>query len=397
MKGQVMFQNKRILAIDDSAAIRNYLRKILASQGAIVELAGSGSEGLRLVEQHQYDLILLDLVLPDIGGIDVLREIREENETATIVILTGLGGVKTAISSVQLGADSYLEKQDIVSAEDLTEFFYTLQRAIERRAGIVAQKQLMQIRSDFYSMVTHDLRSPAGDIQIATEMLEVMLVNPSEKNEADRAELLDVIKQSAAKLLGMISDYLDFSKIEAGYLKLTPTWSDLAVMAQQAVYLAKIQAQARQQQLILDLPKEPVMAWVDVDMLHQVLDNLLSNAVKYTPNTGIITLALRREGDEALFEVRDTGQGIAATQLPALFTKYHRVPGEATRGVAGTGLGLLIVKEIVSAHSGTVTAMSEGVRGKGTVFTVRIPLGKAPDQPDFSTHPDGEEIHLVLA
>ena len=108
--------------------------------------------------------------------------------------------------------------------------------------------------------------------------------------------------------------------------------------------------------------------------LLQILDNLLSNAVKYTPEGGHITVQLRVEDGQAVFRISDTGIGIPPAQLPALFTKYHRVPGEATVGIYGTGLGLLIVKEIAEAHGGTVRAESEGVRRKGATFIVSIPV-----------------------
>jgi signal transduction histidine kinase len=108
-----------------------------------------------------------------------------------------------------------------------------------------------------------------------------------------------------------------------------------------------------------------------------VLDNLISNAVKYTPDAGRITVQLRSEAGQAVLRVSDTGQGIPPTELSALFTKYHRLPGEATRGIHGTGLGLLIVKEIVEAHGGSVSAASEGIPGRGATFTVRIPLERA--------------------
>lgn len=385
-----MFTDKQILAVDDSVAIRNYLRSLLTRQGAHVDITGMGAEGVTMSQENQYDLILLDLMLPDISGLDVLQSIRKEDDAVTVVILTGAGGVKTAISAVQHGADAYLEKQDIASADGLDEFFYTLKQAMERRAGVVAQKQLMQIKSDFYSMVTHDLRNPAGYIQIAVQMLEMMLINPVDTDLEERDELIEIIKQSANKMLGLITDYLDFSKIEAGYLKLKPDWAELTAMAEKCVHLAKIQIHARHQTLEMDLPADPIQAWVDVKMLRQVLDNLLSNAIKYTPEGGTITLHLSTDGEQAVFEVRDTGMGIPPDQIPALFAKYHRVPGESSN-IQGTGLGLMIVKEIVMAHDGTVSAFSEGVPGKGTTFRVQIPL---TGRPEWTAQPPTE---LVIA
>ncbi len=382
-----MFDKKRILAIDDSMAIRSYLCTVLTKQGAVVDGAATGQAGLEAL-RHQsqsqsksqsqsqpVDLVLIDLILPDIGGIEVLRRIRAEDQTVTVVILTGAGGIKSAISAVQLGADAYVEKQDISSEDGLIEFYHILQQAMARRGGLVAQKQLAEAKADFYSMVTHDLRNPAGYIQTAIQMLDLLLQNPMEADIADRDELVEIIRLAADKLMGLINDYLDFAKIDAGYLKLSKHQVDLVQIADDTIHLIKIQAQARHQKLVLDLPPGPVMAYVDADKFRQVLDNLLSNAVKYTSVGGTITLALRVEGDEAIFTVSDTGQGIHPTQIPALFTKYHRVPGNATLGIAGSGLGLLIVKEIVEAHNGSVEVTSTGVAGQGATFTTRIPLG----------------------
>jgi signal transduction histidine kinase len=193
-------------------------------------------------------------------------------------------------------------------------------------------------------------------------------------------ELLSIAKTAADKLLNLINDYLDFAKIDAGYLRLDLGEAELRGIVEASAHIAGPQVNAKRQTFALDLPPDPVPAHADAERLKQVLDNLISNAIKYTPEGGHITVQLCVEDEhpigykQAVFRVSDTGRGIPPEQLPALFTKYHRVPGETTRGIHGTGLGLLIVKEIVEAHGGTVSAESEGVPGKGSTFTVRIPL-----------------------
>ncbi len=138
--------------------------------------------------------------------------------------------------------------------------------------------------------------------------------------------------------------------------------------------MAQLQAEAKKQTLTVELPADPLPAHADGKRLQQVVENLLSNAIKYTPEGGSIVIRLDRDNKSGVIVVSDTGRGIPQDQLPALFAKYHRVPGQATKGIVGTGLGLTIVKEIVEAHGGSVQAESEGVKGKGATFTVRIPL-----------------------
>ncbi len=369
-----MLRDKHILAIDDSLAIRNYLNLILARQGAKVEIVGTGEEGLAACnrEGQRYDLILLDLVLPDTNGIDILKYIRAHDNETAVVILTGLGGIKSATAAIQEGADAYIEKQDIAAGNDLTEFFYVLDQALERRAGIVAQKQLAQIKADFYSMVTHDLRNPASCIYTAAQVM--MTPNNKPPLSPQMITLVEIVQEASRKIMGLINDYLDFAKIDAGYLQLEPTHIDMRRVVEASRRLSQMQAEAKHQELTLELPEAPINAYADYERLTQVVDNLLSNAVKYTPEAGQITIRLYEENGQAIFRISDTGIGIPPDQISSLFTAYHRVPGEATMGIRGTGLGLLIVKEIVGAHGGNITVESAGVKGKGSTFTFTIPL-----------------------
>jgi DNA-binding NtrC family response regulator len=179
LQGVAPFKGKRVLTIDDAETIRTYLRNVLASKGAVVDGAATGQEGLAMCARQTYDLILLDLLLPDVDGIEVLKTIRAADNTSTIVMVTGHGGIRSAIAALQMGADGYIEKQDITStARDHIEFLYALMQAIDHRAGIVAQGQLEKIRADFYSMVTHDLRSPSSVILTSVQMLTDNLGEP---------------------------------------------------------------------------------------------------------------------------------------------------------------------------------------------------------------------------
>jgi len=362
-----------VLTIDDSLTVRNFLERLLSRWGAEVEQAASGEEGLSKLHQPgvQYDLILLDLVLPDINGLTVLQRLRKHDDQSAVVILTGEGGVKSAIAAVRDGADGYIEKQALVQGDDYAEFFYGLEQAMEHRAGIVTKKQLDSIKADFYAMITHDLRSPMGTIIMG---LDMVLNDEKEPLTPHQRHILMLVNEAAEKTMRLINDYLDYAKIDAGYLKLNRHPIDLREVARDSVRLARVQADAKQQTLHVELPDEPVVANADPERMKQVLDNLLSNAIKYTPEGGEIWLRLYQKGFEAVFEVEDNGIGIPPELLPTIFAKYHRVPGQSRRGIHGTGLGLLIVKEIVKEHGGEVDVHSEGVPGKGTKFVMRIPL-----------------------
>jgi len=368
-----MFQDKLVLTIDDSATIRLFLRALVGGQGAVMSEAATGGEAKALfTDGNKYDLILLDLLLPDTDGIELLKFIRQRDEDVAVVMLTGMGGIKSATAAVREGADGYIQKQDLGVGGDQTEFFYALEQAMEHRAGLAAQRQLQELKTDFYSMITHDLRNPTGSVLISLQMILDGMAGPLTD---DQRELLTIAKISADKAASLINDYLDFAKIDAGFLKIEPGRVELRRLVEDAARLSILQAQSKQQTLTVSLPDDPIYAWADGDRLKQVVENLVSNAVKYTPEGGRIDVSLRTHEHEVEFEVADNGMGIAPDQLPELFAKYHRGSSRHTRKIRGTGLGLFIVKETVEAHGGSVVALSEGIPGKGTRFVVRLPLG----------------------
>ncbi len=156
-----MLVGKRVLTIDDSSTIRLFLRAVLSQGDAIIQEADCGEVALHMIRNNPpYDLILLDLILPDLDGIDVLHKVREVDTNVAVVVLTGMGGIKSATAAVREGADGYMEKRDLALGSDHSEFFYALEQAMEHRSGLVAQRQLQQFKTDFYSMITHDLRNP---------------------------------------------------------------------------------------------------------------------------------------------------------------------------------------------------------------------------------------------
>jgi signal transduction histidine kinase len=369
-----MLNGKRVLIVDDSATIRKYLANLLTKNGAeAIAEASTGQETIARFESGEpCDLLLLDLMLPDLDGLQVLQKVRQSNDQCAIVMVTGTGGIKTATTAVSQGADGYIDKQALTIGSDPADFYLALEQALERRAGLYAQKELQDFKADFYSMVTHDLRNPAGIIVLSTDML---LRGEAGPLNAEQTEVLAIANNAGRKLLNLINTYLDFAKIDAGYLRLEIGEVELSNLVEASAQLARIQANSKSQTLVLDLPEHPVPALADAERLKQVLDNLISNAIKYSLPGGRITVQLRvnAEASEATFRIIDTGAGIAADQLPNLFAKYHRLPGQSTKAIAGTGLGLLIVKEIVTAHGGAVSAESEG-ENRGATFVVTLPL-----------------------
>ena len=362
---------QRVLTVDDSRAIRAFLLELLEPHVQSVVAAADAAEARAVVGNGGlFDLVLLDLVLPDADGMSLLRELRAIDKDCAIVMITGAGGVQSATAAVLEGADGYIEKQHLTTAGENAQFFYALAQAIEHRAGVVAARRLESMKADFYSMVTHDLRNPAGNVLVSLKLLLAGKAGPLQPRQEAIAQLA---YRSAEKFVSLINDYLDYAKIDAGYLRLDPEETDLAAVARSSVEQARMQADIKRQTVTLEAP-ESIPAFLDATKLEQVLDNLISNSIKYTPEGGTIAVVITVDAGAAHITVSDDGVGISADQLGHLFAKYHRVPGQKTASIQGTGLGLLIIKEIVEAHGGSVGATSEGVSGKGSTFIVDIPL-----------------------
>jgi signal transduction histidine kinase len=362
---------KRILTVDDSGLVRSALKRIFAETNAKLEEAKNGTQAVeRIAEISKFDLILLDLEMPDLNGIQVLEQIRRASQDVVVVMLTSSEDIKKAITTIREGADGYFQKQDLPLEGDKSPFFDALEQARNYRAGIIARRQLEQLKIDFYSMITHDIRNPANVVELAIEQL----LDEQSSFDTTQQKMLVLASEASKKMISLVTDYLDYAKIDAGYLKIETKNTDLCKLVQSSSDQAKVIASERHQTLNLELP-ETLNALVDETKLKQVVDNLISNAVKYTPEHGSIEIKLEQKGDFVRFAVKDSGQGISSDHLKMLFEKFSRLPGESHRS-KGTGLGLVIVKAIVEGHGGKVWAESKGV-GEGSTFQFEIPIKTA--------------------
>lgn len=386
-----------VLLVDDQPFVGEAVRRLLADDPEIAfHYCPDPRAAIEMANVVSPTVILQDLVMPGVDGLELLARFRANPSTVEtpIIVLSTKEDASVKRDAFASGASDYLVKlpdrvellarvryhsQACINQRRRAEIAAALrgsQRALAERvselqAALDEIEALQRSKADFYSMVTHDLRNPAGNVVVAARMLlqgKGGALNPRQE------QLVQITATAGEKLLRLITDYLDFAKIDAGYLRLAREQADLREVVRRAAATAEPQAGVKRQILDVVLPANPVLALVDAVKLEQSLENLLSNAIKYTPDDGAITLSLASVAGRASISVRDTGAGIEPKLLPTLFAKYHRLPGEASRSVGGTGLGLVIAKEIVEAHGGTIEVASTGVPGEGTIFMVDIPL-----------------------
>jgi two-component system, OmpR family, phosphate regulon sensor histidine kinase PhoR len=232
---------------------------------------------------------------------------------------------------------------------------------------ITELKKLEQMRKDFVANVSHELKTPITSIKGFSETL----LDGAMENKQTLNDFLNIILKESDRLQSLIQELLDLSKIEKQGFSLSIQQVDLADVLEDVVAIMK--GKAAEKEIVLEYKREdkPVYIEGDVHRLKQVFINIISNAISYTPNQGGVYISLAKTGSTVLTEIRDTGIGIEAGEIPRIFERFYRVDKARSRNSGGTGLGLAIVKHLVEAHKGTISVKSEV--GKGTTFIIELP------------------------
>ncbi len=343
---------KRVLTIDDSQTIRKFLEKNLGRRGAAVTGAQTGAEGLELLAQQPFDLVLLDLFLPDTDGLAVLAKLRETDQRSAVIMLTGVGGIRSAIAAVQQGADGYVEKQDMAGA-DPGEFLFAIGQALAHRASLVAGRELERVRQEFHAMLSLDLRGPASAILGAAEGLLAPGAPPI--GETQRSALA-LVEAAARDLLSVIDGASDLVAAEGAVPPLERAPANLADLVEARVRLHEPVAALRQVALVCTADRMKAEATVDAPRLGLAVDALLELVLRSAPQGSRVAIALAVDGGNAVLRVEDEGSGVGAAP-------------RATERLLTRGLA--VAREIVTRHGGSLEERDDG---SGTRLVLRVPL-----------------------
>jgi len=368
---------QRILIVEDSRTIAHSLDFRLRQQGLSSTIAGDLASAVGELERGDFDLVLLDLGLPDVTGLQGLSAIKELRPEIPVVILTGHDDAGLAVQALQAGAQDYLVKGQAGQLLLRTLTFACernrVRRALDELTTELQEKnaELERVNSQkdaFLGMAAHDLRNPLSVIVGISSLLLEGLEGPLAPSQA---EFLRHIERSSAFMRTLIDDLLDISTIESGHLVLDRADVDLVQLVDHNVAMNTRLAAPKSIQLDWSAPRSPLHAHVDATRLDQVLNNLISNAVKYSlPGT---TTCVRLDSVDgfAVVSVSDQGPGIPTNEQESLFRPFERASTRSTAGEGSTGLGLAIVKKIVEGHGGHIKLDSRP--GEGSTFRVYLP------------------------
>jgi signal transduction histidine kinase len=373
--------------------------RVLRQAGYDVVECATGAEALQKTRELMPDLVLCDVQLGDMSGLDVCRRVKEDAITGTIPVIQISATFVTKDhqrEGLKHGADIYLteplepkELETVVSVLlRLARTEAGLREALARERAARAQaEEATQLKDEFLANLSHELRTPMNIIIGWSHLLRQGPLDESQRQRATEA-----IERAARSQAQLIEDLLDVSRIVTGKFRLVMQEIDVGRVLQLASDSLRLVAQAKPVTINLLRETEDARISGDPDRLQQVFWNLLSNAVKFTPAGGRVEVYLQSVADSVSITVRDTGVGIDPAFLPFVFDRFRQADSTSTRRHSGIGLGLAIVRHVVELHGGSVKADSAG-DGRGATFTVTLPLMK-PQQAALLQHADEPAVGM---
>lgn len=358
----------RILVVDDLPDNCFLIQTLLQEEGYHIDVTNSGREALAYIEKSPPDLLLLDVMMPEMDGFEVTRRIRQNPNLPFLPILLITAYDQPSVAKgLDTGADEFIRKP-----VEFDELIARVRSLLRLKHSVDERDQIARQREDFVSRLTHDLRTP---LVAADRMLSLFQQGALGELPPAMGEAVATMIRSNQNLLVMVNTLLEVYRYEAGRKNLTFSPVNLGELVEEVV--EELAPLAMEQGLTVTFKKPAqsdrqteVIVMGDRLELRRVITNLIGNAIKFT-DTGFVKARLfvtPSSSKTAVLEIEDSGPGIPAEEQPTLFESF--IQGSHRRG--GSGLGLHLSRRIVEAHDGVIEVQSEV--GKGSTFTVRIPI-----------------------
>ncbi len=367
------------LLVDDLEENLLALEALLQREGLTCLKARSGEEALELLLVHEVALALLDVQMPGMDGFELAEFMRGSERARHIPIIfvtAGAANSQRRFRGYEAGAVDFIQKP--IEAHILrskANVFFDLYR---QRQQIEAQRDELEVaaqalrradrhKDSFLAVLAHELRNPVAALSGGLHLLKKDI--PSERAQDIRSRMERMLEH----LTHLVDDLLDVSRVSQGKISLKKERVELGEVLRSAIEASQHNLDAASHSFVVDLPNDPI--WLDADhtRLAQIVANLLNNAAKYTPPGGAISLSAIGEGGTARITVTDTGVGIPLEMQSKIFEIFAQVEDHLGKAQGGLGIGLALVKQLVTLHGGAISVESAG-EGMGSTFTVRLPI-----------------------
>jgi signal transduction histidine kinase len=357
---------KTILIVDDEAIIRDLCSRAL--KGYHVLEAADGADALTLFEQGGVDVILTDVMMPKMNGLDLLKRVKEIDPISVVIIMTGFAEKDVILNALKADADDFIAKPlNLLQLKTAIDKALVKKQLKEELANL---KSLDRLKTNFLSIISHKFRTPITAISLFLQNLSTGFCDPDDEIYRQNARM---VYNEACYLERMVAELLTFSRVMSNGETLRLDNCDLSTLIMQAIAESREVLSKSGLQSILDVdPLPPLTA--DREKLGFAIRQVIENAYKFSGETGTVTISLKSSDGRAVLQIRDTGVGIPKEELPKIFEKFYQIDPANTGQVRGFGLGLYYAREFVRLHGGTISIESEA--GKGTCASISIPMSE---------------------
>ena len=372
-----------ILAVDDIATNIMLLKAVLSRAKYKIVTASGGFEALEKVAEVNPDLILLDIMMPDMDGYEVLKRLKADpaHEDIPVIFLTALHNPEDIVKGFKFGASDYISKP-FNHEELITRVAHHIYLAAAQRTIMQQRDELqatVEARDKMYSVIAHDLRSPIGTLKMVFNMLSINLT--ADQIGKDSFEMISMGNDITESTFMLLDNLLKWTKSQIGRMNTVFQEVDISEVVLFASKMSDVVAQVKNIEVEYDIP-EAITVSCDVDMVKTIMRNLMSNAIKYSQEGGKIVVSVRETPTHAAISVRDNGIGIKEEDIPKLLNPETHYTTYGTKNEEGSGLGLPLVQDLTHRNGGTLTIESK--EGEGSTFTFTI----AKEQPEQGSDKD---------